>query len=194
MKATTESRTIDRGDAEADKIHRPANDILENLRMLAKEATRTSDCLGSIAEGVCTLTAPVRVLVRDSETSHDYRGFDFPLSNTGLQTVDALKAFCHPASFGRGTENVFDATYRNALAIEKTCFMTDLLARPDCDIADRVRSVVFTPDDIENNHQVTFEPVKFNIYGEGGFFKKHRDTPYSSSHFGSLVVCLPNAF
>jgi hypothetical protein len=33
---------------------------------------------------------------------------------------------------------------------------------------------------------------KLNIYGPGGFFKPHFDTPRSSDMFGSLVVCLPS--
>jgi hypothetical protein len=33
---------------------------------------------------------------------------------------------------------------------------------------------------------------KLNIYGPGGFFKPHYDTPRSSDMFGSLVVCLPS--
>lgn len=35
---------------------------------------------------------------------------------------------------------------------------------------------------------------KLNIYGEGGFFKPHRDTPRGDDHIGSVVVCLPGQF
>ena len=33
-----------------------------------------------------------------------------------------------------------------------------------------------------------------NIYGPGGFFRNHVDTPHASSMFGSLVICLPTDF
>ena len=38
------------------------------------------------------------------------------------------------------------------------------------------------------------ELYKLNIYGPGGFFKPHVDTPRSGQMFGSLVVCLPTKF
>ena len=38
---------------------------------------------------------------------------------------------------------------------------------------------------------VRAELLKLNIYGEGGHFVSHRDTPASRDMFGSLVVCLP---
>ena len=33
--------------------------------------------------------------------------------------------------------------------------------------------------------------LKLNIYGKGGHFKKHKDTPRGDNFFGSLVLFLP---
>jgi hypothetical protein len=41
---------------------------------------------------------------------------------------------------------------------------------------------------------VRLKLLKLNAYGQGGFFKPHRDTPHSEQHIGSLVVCLPSQF
>ena len=38
------------------------------------------------------------------------------------------------------------------------------------------------------------ELYRLNIYGEGGLFQAHVDTPTSEKMFGSLVVCLPVEF
>ena len=38
------------------------------------------------------------------------------------------------------------------------------------------------------------ELYKLNVYGPGGHFKAHVDTPRSQQMFGSLVVCLPSQF
>ncbi|KXZ45210.1 hypothetical protein GPECTOR_57g500 [Gonium pectorale] len=42
--------------------------------------------------------------------------------------------------------------------------------------------------------QVFAQLHKLNIYGPGGMFKEHVDTPVGEAHFGSLVVALPAAF
>jgi hypothetical protein len=40
---------------------------------------------------------------------------------------------------------------------------------------------------------VSLQPYKINIYGEGGFFKRHVDTPREvEKMIGTLVVCLPS--
>ena len=44
-----------------------------------------------------------------------------------------------------------------------------------------------------NGSKVRADLVKLNIYGPGGFFKSHVDSPQGDA-FGSLVVFLPNAF
>ena len=35
---------------------------------------------------------------------------------------------------------------------------------------------------------------KLNVYGEGGFFKPHRDTPVNSMSVATMVICLPSKF
>ena len=43
------------------------------------------------------------------------------------------------------------------------------------------------------SYYVSFVPHKVNVYGPGGFFKQHKDTPYDpQGMIGSVVICLPS--
>jgi len=45
------------------------------------------------------------------------------------------------------------------------------------------------------NQKLNAMPYKLNVYGEGGFFKPHRDTPVDSKRsVATLVICLPSKF
>jgi hypothetical protein len=44
-----------------------------------------------------------------------------------------------------------------------------------------------------NGNIVKAELIKLNVYGPGGFFKSHVDSPKGEA-FGSLVIFLPNVF
>jgi hypothetical protein len=41
--------------------------------------------------------------------------------------------------------------------------------------------------------RISLLPYKINVYGEGGFFKRHVDSPRDVKNMiGTLVVCLPS--
>ncbi|KAJ3191321.1 hypothetical protein HK101_007882 [Irineochytrium annulatum] len=106
----------------------------------------------------------------------------FPPAPMALET---LIAACKPATFGRGSKDTYDLTYRQALQLGTDNFsvnwdphgpllaeIVESLARKDCEVVPQL--------------------YKLNVYGPGGHFKAHVDTPRGASMFGSLVVCLPS--
>ena len=42
--------------------------------------------------------------------------------------------------------------------------------------------------------RVRLELDNLSVYPQGGFFEEHKDAPVKANLFGSLVVCLPQAF
>ncbi|KAJ3191941.1 hypothetical protein HK101_007262 [Irineochytrium annulatum] len=140
-----------------------------------------------------TLTVPHQLkLYVDPPSTHDNEAGDgvgganwitFPLQPKAL---DVLLAACKPATFGLGSKDTYDPSYREALALATDSFLINFdphgpllaeiiqtLARKDCDVVPQL--------------------YKLNVYGPGGHFKAHVDTPRAASMFGSLVVCLPSA-
>ena len=83
---------------------------------------------------------------------------------------------------------VFDPSYRQALALAPSDFVTDL-----AEANHGVLSAIETVASLEPG-SVTAHLYKLNIHRPGDFFKAHLDTPRTGNIFGSLVVCLPNAF
>ncbi|PIL33287.1 hypothetical protein GSI_04737 [Ganoderma sinense ZZ0214-1] len=102
--------------------------------------------------------------------------------------LEALANACERAKFGRGDETVLDETYRKAGKMDVDDFMTGL------DIeATGLREAVQLGllSDKEETRGMRAELYKLNVYGEGAFFKPHKDTPRGQSMFGSLVVVFP---
>lgn len=103
-----------------------------------------------------------------------------------------LRAWCAPASFGEGTETRTDVRVRDgrqlyardgALAVEG---FDDALR----EVLSQVRASLCP-------HEAAppiAELHSLNVYGRGGHFVAHKDTPREPSVFGTLVVCLPLAF
>lgn len=103
-----------------------------------------------------------------------------------------LRAWCAPASFGEGTETRTDARVRDgrqlyardgALAVEG---FDDALRG----ILSQIRASLCpheTAPPIAELHSL-------NVYGRGGHFVAHKDTPREPSVFATLVVCLPLTF
>ncbi|KAM5535776.1 hypothetical protein V8D89_010590 [Ganoderma adspersum] len=109
-------------------------------------------------------------------------------SNDQGDVLEALANACERAKFGRGEETVLDETYRKAGKMDSDNFMTGL----DLDatgLRDAVRLGLLSAKD--EKRVVRAELYKLNVYGEGAFFKPHKDTPRSQSMFGSLVVIFP---
>ena len=92
------------------------------------------------------------------------------------------------ASFGIGSKEVTDPSYRKALKLEPTQFTTSFLLA-GTPILSEVRQLL-----IPQVQNIRAELYKLNVYGPGGHFKAHVDTPRCPEMFGSLVVCLPTQF
>ncbi|TMW64703.1 hypothetical protein Poli38472_011583 [Pythium oligandrum] len=104
------------------------------------------------------------------------------------EELKQLVAASKPASFGRGQEEVLDPTYRDAVRMDASQFTTSLNVA-ELPILNEIQSFL-APD----TQDIRARLYKLNVYGPGGFFKAHRDTPRGTQMFGSLVVCLPTAF
>lgn len=103
-----------------------------------------------------------------------------------------LRAWCAPASFGEGTETRTDVRVREgrqlyarngALAVEG---FDEALREILCQIRESLCPHEAAPP-IAELHSL-------NLYGRGGHFVAHKDTPREPGVFGTLVVCLPLHF
>jgi hypothetical protein len=103
-----------------------------------------------------------------------------------------LRAWCAPASFGEGTETRTDARVRDG----RQLYARDgSLAVEGFD--DALREVLSQIRASLCPHEAAppiAELHSLNVYGRGGHFVAHKDTPREPSVFGTLVVCLPLAF
>jgi hypothetical protein len=103
---------------------------------------------------------------------------------------------CQAATFGRQGQDVYDATYREALKLEPSQFTTNFHPH-DYGILDDLAQILlpsYLGGDREDEDLlgVHAELYKLNVYSApSGIFKSHVDTPRSDNQFGSLVVCLP---
>ncbi|KAM5535728.1 hypothetical protein V8D89_010542 [Ganoderma adspersum] len=120
----------------------------------------------------------------------DARFVDFLEASTSndRSAVEDLAQACQRAKFGRGEEAVLDETYRKAGKMDSSNFKTGLDLE-NTRLLDTVR-LCLLPDAAETR-TVHAELYELNVYGEGAFFKPHKDTPRSQSMFGSLVVIFP---
>ncbi|KAJ3331459.1 hypothetical protein HDU76_003155 [Blyttiomyces sp. JEL0837] len=119
-----------------------------------------------------------------------YTGIRFPCPNQDLETaaIESLIKAGSAATFGQGHMEVLDSTYRQAIKLSASEIATQFhpgstnilntLSRFLCEDVDKLTNVRAVLD-------------KLNVYGPGGFFKSHLDTPRGVGHFGSLVICLP---
>jgi len=103
-----------------------------------------------------------------------------------------LSAWCTPASFGEGSETRSDARVREG----RQLYARDgALAVEGLDEA--LREILGGVHASLCPHEAA-PPVaelhSLNVYGRGGHFVAHKDTPREASVFGTLVVCLPLAF
>ncbi|KAM5533679.1 hypothetical protein V8D89_012646 [Ganoderma adspersum] len=102
--------------------------------------------------------------------------------------IERLAQACERARFGRGGEAVLDETYRKAGKMDTSNFKTGLDLE-STRLLDTIR-LGLLPDAAEMRI-VRPELYKLNVYGEGAFFKPHKDTPRSQSMFASLVIVFP---
>ncbi|KAL1723050.1 hypothetical protein EV715DRAFT_191307 [Schizophyllum commune] len=111
------------------------------------------------------------------------------LANATDAELQALSDACEPATFGVNHNDVYDENYRKARKMDASAFsckfdpghlgLLDLLCTE------------FLSEGGDARQKIVCELYKLNVYGEGSFFKAHKDTPRSDTMFGSLVVVLP---
>ncbi|KAG8916758.1 hypothetical protein FRC02_003604, partial [Tulasnella sp. 418] len=122
-------------------------------------------------------------------------GLDFPLPSEGAaDTLKPMIDLCEPAVFGRGKENVLDPTYRDALVLPTK---TVGLVSPSFSlnpILDIVEKLLLTSHEQLESKKIKAVFEKCNVYGKGGFFGAHADTPRGEGMFASLVLILPSHF
>ncbi|EIW52432.1 uncharacterized protein TRAVEDRAFT_96799, partial [Trametes versicolor FP-101664 SS1] len=99
-----------------------------------------------------------------------------------------LEATCEPATLGTPQRGVVDATYRPAAQLSREHFAINLDVE-HLGVLEAVRTGLFTGK--EQHRSVQAELRELNIYGEGSFYKSHKDTPRSTSMFASLVLIFP---
>ena len=104
-------------------------------------------------------------------------------------SIQELVDACAVASFGVGEKEVTDLSYRNALKLEPEKFVTSFQLC-DTPVLNEVQRLLVP----QVRDPVRAQLYKLNVYGPGGHFKTHVDTPRGQEMFGSLVVCLPSRF
>ncbi|XP_055332135.1 uncharacterized protein LOC129584058 [Paramacrobiotus metropolitanus] len=112
------------------------------------------------------------------------------LHNASAAEAELLTRACQAATFGLNKQDVYDETYRRAGKMD----VDDFAAKFDVErsgILARVKNDLL--DGRSSARAVECELYKLNVYGEGGFFKPHKDTPRSGKMFGSLVIVFPVA-
>jgi hypothetical protein len=122
---------------------------------------------------------------------------DEKMSSAEFQAhIRDMRSSCQAATFGRQGQDVYDATYREALKLEPSQFTTNFHPH-DYGILDDLAQILL-PSYLGGNRKdedllgVHAELYKLNVYSApSGIFKSHVDTPRSGNQFGSLVVCLP---
>ena len=99
---------------------------------------------------------------------------------------------CSVAAFGMGRKTRYDRTVRDALQIkaEGGAFSVLHFDPAAAGILEQIRRelVPYIPD------ALTAELYNLNVYGRGGHFVPHKDTPRGNDMLGTLVVCLPAQF
>ncbi|KAI0036301.1 hypothetical protein K488DRAFT_41416, partial [Vararia minispora EC-137] len=110
------------------------------------------------------------------------------LAEATTEQLQSLAKACMPATFGRGSEDVFDESYRKAGKLDASYFSTRIVPERTR-LLDTVRGHLL--EGKASNRPIVYELYKLNVYGEGSFFKAHVDTPRGTHMFGSLVLIFP---
>ncbi|KAF8521675.1 hypothetical protein JB92DRAFT_2890110 [Gautieria morchelliformis] len=156
-------------------------DLVESL---AK--TESQFCCG----GVIQLPAEQkpRLLYEVGDGGHAH---SLELPPTRPDELQQLLDVCVPSSHGRGSETVFDDSYRLARELQQGTFALTRDILNDSGVM-AIISALTSPR--TSSSGLVADLYKFNAYAVGGFFKPHRDTPKSARHVGTLVVALPIPF
>ncbi|XP_055334293.1 uncharacterized protein LOC129585582 [Paramacrobiotus metropolitanus] len=137
-----------------------------------------------VAFGVCTVPAQdFGLFYGKGDTARQLH-----LRTASDAELEHLARACTAATFGINQQDVYDETYRKAGKMDVEEFASKF---------DLERSGILTHikdgllDHTNYGRPVDWELHKLNVYGSGGFFKAHKDTPRGAYMFGSLVVVFP---
>ena len=106
--------------------------------------------------------------------------------------LDPLVKRCTAAAFGVGRKTRYDRAVRDALQIraEGGAFCAPHFDPAEAGILEQVRRELVP----HVAGPLTAELYNLNVYGTGGHFVSHKDTPRGGDMLGTLVVCLPSQF
>ncbi|KAL2222651.1 hypothetical protein M432DRAFT_595402 [Thermoascus aurantiacus ATCC 26904] len=147
-------------------------------------------------------TSPPVSIFWSTATDSNARKLVLPLSDTEESSPSVLRQLvtdCSPATFGKGNKDVLDPSYRMAGKLDPDRFSSSFHPA-NFGIVENIEQILLpsVSTDLENALQfrrLTADLYKLNVYsGPSGTFRKHVDTPRSSSQIGLLVVCLPCQF
>lgn len=168
-----------------------------NTRALAA-LLKDQEAIFTVGSTSTVLPETASLVVHNPETNESrriefskYRDMpcDTVLEDPGMQHLVQL---AKQAPFGRGYETIVDEQVRKALVVtpDKLSFSPEFFSLLDDilpTISDFFSSPAHHPD-----HRVRAEFYRLNMYRPGDFFVSHIDTPRNTTtHFGTLVVCLP---
>lgn len=121
---------------------------------------------------------------------------EFTLGNI---PAEELLEYCNPASFGdlKEMKTVLDPEVRSAYEIETARFKLQRTAkakfnRGSEDVPGRASIYKHIQEELTPGRDADLDKSKLNIYGKGGFFKPHVDSPSNDNMIGTLVICLPS--
>ncbi|KAF8636131.1 hypothetical protein AX17_003763 [Amanita inopinata Kibby_2008] len=105
------------------------------------------------------------------------------LLNASTDCLEHLVGACDPATFGRGHEDVHDESYRKAGKLGRADF-SPTLDPTNLGLIHVLRQTLLRGPQAKRH--IHAELYNINVYGEGSFFKAHKDTPRNERMFGSL--------
>lgn len=137
-----------------------------------------------VCSGIVPFDEPIGIYYQSKDGQTRYS--ELPIKDP--QELNRLMEACETASFGVGKQEVVDETYRKALKLDTSVFATSFQISGTV-IPNMVHKLL-----VPEASSIRLELYKLNIYGKGGFFKAHKDTPRGKGMFGSLVLCLDQPF
>lgn len=153
-------------------------EVVRSLGELANDLSSSFCCGGRLEQQI--------VRINYKQNNGDLS--DIALPGADEKDLSQLLAASSVASFGKGTEEVVDLSYRDAFKLDPDKLTTSFEISNTSILSDIETLLV-------PNRNIQAEIHKLNIYtGPNGHFKPHLDTPRSGEMLGSLVVCLPTKF
>ncbi|KAF7789157.1 hypothetical protein EIP86_000094 [Pleurotus ostreatoroseus] len=136
----------------------------------------------------CSGTVPVQAIELSLFYGEGERARQINFNDANDVALKHLVDACKPAIFGRNNEDVFDESYRKAGELDQSKFAVKLKVDEKS-----LLMIVHTQllEGRSSGRRIEAELYKLNVYGEGLFFKSHKDTPRGGRMFGSLVVIYP---